>query len=247
MTESESHPNFGTTISEFSAIVAPGEGFEAPTVVGGHAVNLWSEYYLATGVKKLAAYLPFTSKDLDLVGSAGLLNRLYQLHKGVLSRSEPRSPVIGRIDLKRARGGILRVEVLHAVNGLSSADLTRTMELKVADTVARVLLPHLVLKAKLENALTIDQEGRNDVKHVRMMILCVHAFIGQFVRNVGEGELSQRALVNLLNEIHDVVTNEKAIRSARRWDLDLRGVWPIEELRGFEGEKISRWLEHRFP
>jgi hypothetical protein len=41
-------------------------------------------------------------------------------------------------------------------------------------------MPHLILKAKIENSESIPQEGRNDVKHVRMMILCVRAFIREF-------------------------------------------------------------------
>jgi hypothetical protein len=246
MTDPENLPDPGTTISEFAGILTSAEGDEVPTVVGGHAVNLWSEYFMAQGEKALAAFIPFTSKDLDLVGSADLLERLHKSHRGRLSRSEPRSPVLGRLDMERERGGILRVEVLHMVNGLSRDDLSRTMELRVSETVARVLLPHVILKAKLENTLTIDQSGRNDVKHVRMMILCVNAFVRQLVGNVIEGRLTERALVNLLNEVHDLVTSEHALRSAEKWNFDLSGVWPMEELRGFEGDKIPRWLEHRF-
>jgi hypothetical protein len=236
----------GSTVSEFAGILASAEGGEVPTLVGGHAVNLWSEYFLACGVSALAAYVPFTSKDLDLVGAPGLLERIHRSHPGKLSRSAPRSPVIGRLDLKREQGGILRVEVLHVVNGLSPADLSRTMELRVGEMVARVLLPHIVLKAKLENALTIDQAGRNDVKHVRMMILCVHAFIREFIGNVLGGRLTERALVNLLNEVHEVVTSGHASKAAEQWDFDLAGVWPMEQLTALDAPKVARWLEHRF-
>lgn len=49
----------------------------------------------------------------------------------------------------------------------------------------RVLIPQLVLKAKIENSVSIDQSGRNDVKHVDIMILCVRAFIGDLAVQVG--------------------------------------------------------------
>jgi hypothetical protein len=247
MTQPRKSPVPETSIAEFAEIVAPKDGSEAPVVVGGHAVNLWSEYYLSKGVGKLATYMPFTSKDLDLVGSAGLLDRLYDSHKGTLSRSEPRSPVIGRLDLERKSGGLLRIEVLHMVNGLSTQDLSRTMELRLAGMAARVLLPHLILKAKIRNSVSIPQEGRNDVKHVRMILLCVHAFIGEFAGYVGEGSLSERALINLLEETLEIVTSEHALRSAGLWSFDFPALWPMEALRCLGEGKISRWLEHRFP
>jgi hypothetical protein len=73
MTQPRKSPVPETSVTEFAEIVAPKDGSEAPVVVGGHAVNLWSEYYLSKGVGKLATYMPFTSKDLDLVGRPGCL------------------------------------------------------------------------------------------------------------------------------------------------------------------------------
>lgn len=247
MTEPPDGPVPETRISEFAEIVAPKDGGEAPVVVGGHAVNLWSEYYLAKGLKALAAYLPFTSKDLDLVGSAGLLDRLHESHRGTLSRSEPRSPVLGRLDLERKSGGMLRIEILHMVKGLDAKDLARTMELRIEGLAARVLLPHLILKAKIENSESIPQEGRNDVKHVRMMILCVRAFIEEFAGFVSEGRASDRALVNLLEEIMGIVTSGQALKSSGLWGFDYTEVWPFEALKELGEGKTSRWLEHRFP
>ncbi len=236
-----------TTVADFADFVRPREGEDPPIIVGGHAVNLWSEYFLARDIKELLSYLPFTSKDLDLVGSLGLLDRLHATHKGKLSRSEPRSPVLGRIDIERKGGGFLRVEVLHAVKGLDSKDLGRTMEVGVGQVVARVLMPHLILKAKIENTASIAQEGRNDVKHVHMMILCVRAFIREFAGYVGEGRASSRALINVLEETFAISTSRQAIKASELWSFDLSALWPVDRLKCLENEKISRWLEHRLP
>ena len=236
-----------TTVADFAAFVRPREGEDPPVIVGGHAVNLWSEYFLARDVKELLAYLPFTSKDLDLVGSLGLLDRLHETHKGKLSRSEPRSPVLGRIDVEREGGGFLRVEVLHSVKGLDSKDLGRTMEVGVGQVVARVLMPHLVLKAKIENSESIPQDGRNDVKHVRMMILCVREFIREFAGYVGEGRASDRALINVLEETLAISTSGQAIRASELWGLDFSELWPVASLKCLGEGKVSRWLQHRFP
>lgn len=247
MTVPQKDPVPETRISDFAEIVAAKDGIEAPVVVGGHAVNLWSEYYFAKGLSELAAYLPFTSKDIDLVGPAGLLDRLYQAYKGTLSRSEPRSPVIGRLDIARKSGGSLRIEVLHMVNGLDAKDLARTMELRIEGLAARVLLPHLILKAKIGNSVSIKQEGRNDVKHVHMMLHCVHAFLEEFTNHVCEGRLGERALVNMLEETFEIITSRDALKATRMWDFDFSQLWPINALESLGEGKISRWVEHRFP
>ncbi len=247
MTKREEEPTVDARISEFAQIISPPEDGEAPVVVGGHAVNLWSEYYFALGVKALAAYMPFTSKDLDLIGPAGLLERLHATHKGKLTLSDPRSPVLGRLDILRENGSLLRIEVLHGVKGLNTKDLSRTMELRIEGISARVLMPHLILKAKIENAETISQKGRNDVKHVLMMILCARSFIEEFAGYVGAGQASSRALVNLLGEVMEIVSSRHAMKSTELWGFEFKEVWPLGVLKGLKDEKTSRWLEHRFP
>jgi len=247
MTAPDQDGSRDTRVADFAEFVRPKEGEEPPIVVGGHAVNLWSEYFLAREVKELLGYLPFTSKDLDLVGTLGLLDRLHETHQGKLSRSEPRSPVLGRIDVKREGGGFLRVEVLHTVKGLDTKDLGRTMEVRVGEVVARVLMPHLVLKAKIENAESIPQEGRNDVKHVHMMILCVRAFIQEFAGYVGQGQASDRALINVLEETLRISASRQAVRASELWGFDLANLWPLDRLKALGEGKVSRWLQHRFP
>lgn len=236
-----------TTLEDFAALVRPPEGEDPPIVVGGHSVNLWSEYFLNRDVKELLGYLPFTSKDLDLVGSWELLSRLHEAHQGTIRRSEPRSPVLGRIDIEREGGGLLRVEVLHEVKGLDARDLERTMEVGVGRVVARVLMPHLILKAKIENAASIPQEGRNDVKHVHMMILCVRAFIREFAGYVGEGRSSDRALINFLEETFSISTSRQAIKASDLWGFDFTALWPFDSLKVLGEGKVYRWLQHRFP
>jgi hypothetical protein len=69
----EPRPRVETHVADFADILSPMDGSEPPVIVGGHAVNLWSLYFLANGVAGLERYLPFTSKDLDLVGTMDLL------------------------------------------------------------------------------------------------------------------------------------------------------------------------------
>jgi hypothetical protein len=232
-------------ISDFAEILRHEDSKELPVVVGGHAAGLWSRYFLSRGVTELANFLPFRSKDLDLVGTVGLLDDLYRRFKGRLLRSEPRSPVFGRLDIPQSGGGFLRVEVLHTVLGLNSKDMMRTVDIDVAGVFARIPLPHLMLKAKLANSALITQEGRQYVKHTKMMLICVRAFILELLENYQGGLIGERPVVNLLEEIREVMSSPNAEKAANLWGIDFRQVWPKEELKASGGEKVARWLEHR--
>lgn len=241
------NPREETRIGDFAEILQPQDGSEPPVIVGGHAVNLWASYFLSKGVAGLAEYLPFTSKDLDLVGTKDLLDRLHARWKGRLSRSEPRSPVWGRLLISSPSGKDLTVEILHTVKGLDFKELGRTIDLEAEEVFGRVLMPHLVLKAKIENAVSIDQTDRNDVKHVGMMILSVRAFVGDLATQVASGEFSGRTLVNFLGEIWEIVASPQAENSSRMWGFEFRNIWPLAELEAAGNAKITNWLQHRFP
>ena len=91
----------------------------------------------------------------------------------------------------------------------------------------------------------IDQEGRNDVKHVRMMILCMRAFISEFGCFVRDGKVSGRTLVNVLEETFSIISSPKAAKAAELRGFDFREVWPLEELKTSGSEKVAHWMEHR--
>ena len=119
------------------------------------------------------------------------------------------------------------------------------MDIEVAGIVARIPLPHLVLKAKLANSALITQDGRQDVKHTRLMLACVRAFILELLENHRAGLIGDRPVVNLLEEIREVMISRNAEKATNLWGFDFRKVWPIEELKTPGGEKIARWLAHR--
>lgn len=233
-------------ISDFEEILGSGDS-DRPVIVGGHAAGLWSRYYLLMGVTELTEFLPFRSKDLDLVGTMEFLEKLHRRFKGHLLRSEPRSPVFGRLDIPQSGGGFLRVEILHTVLGLNAKDLARTVDLEVAGIVGRIPLPHLMLKAKLANSALIQQEARQDVKHARMMLLCVRAFITELLGNYSSGHVGERAVVNLLEEIREVISSPNAEKASKLWGFDFSAIWPMVDLEKVGDGKIARWMEHRFP
>jgi hypothetical protein len=160
-------PVIGAEIDEFTRILIPPDGEDPPIIVGGHAVGLWSRYYLS-------------------------------------------------------------------------------IDLQAGAVVGRVPLPHLVLKAKLANAALLEQNGRQDIKHVRMLILCVAAFIRDLLKNHESGAIQERSVINLLEEVREIVDSVNGRKVSELSKISLFNVWPQDELRSISAGKVLRWVEHRF-
>jgi hypothetical protein len=72
------HPGNRTELDDFLAVLTqPDDAGQPFVVVGGHAVNYWAKLYLARE-PRLHSHLPFTSKDLDVIGSEAGARRVAQ-------------------------------------------------------------------------------------------------------------------------------------------------------------------------
>ena len=72
------HSRNRTELDDFlSVLTQPDDDGQPFIVVGGHAVNYWAKLYLPCE-PRLHSYLPFTSKDLDVIGSEASARRVAQ-------------------------------------------------------------------------------------------------------------------------------------------------------------------------
>lgn len=63
------HPKSPTELRQYLALLRQRDDAGQPfIIVGGHAANFWAEFY-SEREPKLKASLPFTSKDLDIIGN----------------------------------------------------------------------------------------------------------------------------------------------------------------------------------
>lgn len=234
----------GTRIGDYAPIVSNSTSGELPIVVGGQAANTWALLYAPRIGSRLAPFRPFTSKDLDLAGDRRLLREIQRTMGGEIRYSEPRTPVVGHVEISIGKV-VRKIEVLRDVKGLKQVDLVDTVEVVVDGLRVRVLAPIKILKAKICNTVTLDQEDRNDVNHVRIMIECVREFIRDILIEAGEGRITQRDAVNLLEELRDTVSSPLAEKAATMWDLAFDLVWPIDDMRDCGMQKIERFVEYR--
>ncbi len=229
-----------TEIEDYASVLS-----EMPTIVAGQAVNIWAKIYEGRSNAGLDAFRPFTSKDLDLAGDSQLLEAIRRLSGGRVLHAGPRSPVVGSVELT-IRSEIRKVEVLRDVKGLSQRDLEDVVPVVLPSLgiEVRVLSPAKVLKAKLCNCAEIDQENRNDVKHVRIMISCVRESLRDMLASAEAGQISERDAVNSFEEILELVRSTIATRATAKWGFDLSAVWP-PELFASGLSKIGNFVKYR--
>jgi hypothetical protein len=141
--------------------------------------------------------------------------------------------------------GLRKIEVLRDVKGLTRDELADAIQVTVGNLVVHLLAPIKVLKAKICNVVTLDQTERNDVNHVQIMILCVREFILDLLANAADGQISQRDVVDLLEELREIVRSPDAAKAENMWSLDFSKVWPMKELAGCGMQKIERFIQYR--
>jgi len=218
-----------------------------PLVVGGQAINIWAHVYKGRIQSKLEQenLLPLTSKDLDLYGTRELLEELKTRFGGSLVFGEARSPVIGQLEVILS-GKRRTIEVLRSVRGMSSDDLENGwLPVSFEGYSARVPVPTSLLRAKLANATQIDQVDRNDIRHVRILILVIHEYLAEVLRMLDAGNIEPRLVIRMLEETRALVLSDDANHCVRNHGLSFDGIWPGEELRKSGNEKVKNFVDHR--
>jgi len=233
-----------TSFPDVADVVSVRTKGELPVIVGGHAVNIWALTYATRLGSRLSPYAPFTSKDLDLWGPKEILDSLAQKYGVKITLSPPRSPGIGYVMIPK--GDLqLKVELLISVNGLRQAELENTFDLVIQGTEVRVLDAISCLKAKIANAADINQTDRQDVKHVQIMKICAHEFTKDLIELGDQKQVSERLVINRLEDLREIIVGPKAELVARKWDIRFDDVMPIEAIRQSMMEKVQNFARFR--
>lgn len=218
-------------------------------IVGGQAVNFWADRY-APHSPELLTYRPFTSRDLDLLGSIANAYRLASKTYGVVEkpRRGAASPVLANIEVKT--GGIVRsVQFLKSVRGVTNREIDdNAVQFVVGDAAISVADPITMLKAKVHNLVELDQRGRNDRNHVDILRICVPMFLERQLTAADEADAAAR---QCLRNIQRILELSRSAVARRLEEFDWQALVPMDylknvrspRLKNFREQQLERWLK----
>lgn len=199
----------------------------------------------------MTRWAPLTSKDLDLYGTQTLLVGLQKEFGGDYRLSGPRGPVIGQLVVKL--GGVDRkINVLRNVVGLGHKELSAdAVELEFeADgqwLICRVLPLLTLFQAKVASLAKLDQTGRNDHKHVSILLLVVREYLAELIRAAESEELKPRGATVPLEQALKIVNSPDAQKCAAAHRIDFNAIWPRDRLTETTKAPLQHFEKHRLP
>lgn len=215
-------------------------------LVGGQAVNLWALYYHEYTVE----LTPFVSRDADVLGNRETLSRIARAAnvKPQFFPMRPPTNEIGVVVVANTDGEPLPVEVLSSLHGIKNKDLQEpayTISIGDDDVLVRVPGPIAMLQAKIANVADLNQEGRQDERHVRILAKIMPAYLADLQDSVVDGRINEREMLNLLERLLMIVTSKKAGRVLKKLSISRRAIFA-----GIKAEKPSKlrsFLTKRLP
>ena len=215
-------------------------------IIGGQAVGYWAETYLEKE-PGLAQWLPFNSKDIDFHGDwKDVLSIAKTLGvRAQLPGSREMTALAGIIPFKI---GELRtsIEVLRSVPGMPKARIQQwALTANRSGKEIRVLDPLSLLSSKLFLALKVDQKERRDVEHLRIMRLCVRAFLRETLRGVEAGALPARGWLGAVERVLKLAQSNQGKKAVRALGVDWTQALPLTEIAASNHRAAKQFREKR--
>jgi hypothetical protein len=239
-----------TVIEDYAeALAVPARDGLPQVIVGGQAVNIWAERYLARE-PDLANFFPFTSKDLDLIGNEFDFERIAAATgaKKLPSLRKVFVPTVGVLEISRPEpeSSQIKIEVLKRIYGVTTEEIMRgAVLLERKGVKLRVIDPITLLEAKIQNAAHLPQHARQDVKHVKMMTLAVRGFLREMLAQVEAEKLNARDCVDSQERVLQVVSTRAAQQVATRHNIRWLDAFPLAELEMTRSQKLRNFSEKR--
>ena len=215
-------------------------------VVGGQAVNLWALYYK----DRTRDLTPFVSRDADVLGDRATLTLLGKLAgaKPQFFPNKPPSNEIGVVVASDATGAPLLIEVLRYVKGPSNVELRQpAYEFAIGQNQVRVQTPGPIalLQAKVANLAEINQNGRQDVRHVVILARIMPAYLEDLRALAADGGMDERKLIEFLEKLLAVATSPHGRKAFADLSLAPRDFFAALKPDGLP--KLQAFLEKRLP
>jgi len=218
-------------------------------VVGGQAINLWSQTY-AKDEEPWNSLRPFTSRDLDVLGSTNDLHRCARRLQARVLYPEPGQSTIntGKL-LARIEGREVEADFLSEVKGLNNQEVRQTAKtISWRGLSLRILHPLLCVESKTASLMRLPQdvEGRQDKKHLVLALANAREFLAEQTANTS----SHPNLVRWAERLRSLASDQVGLEAALLHGIDYRTAIPAGQWReaagclgDFIAEQWEPWRE----
>lgn len=179
----------------------------------------------------LTSFRPFTSKDCDIWVSYAAFQYI-RTKTGIGKLVVGTSPADGQLGiLSLDTSPAVTVDLMTSVYGVPQETLPRLMERALVIGEIRVIDPIFLFQSKCCCLLGLDQIGRQDEKHVRMLALLLPAHFQGLLGEASEGHITQRALINELKLLKRILKLQKVRQALQNIGTDPVTLFPAKQLR----------------
>ncbi len=199
---------------------------------GGQAVNLWAEYFSNKGAgETIERFRPFTSKDCDLWVSFAALRHIESNARGgaLIKGTSPADGQIGILTLDGERD--LRIDLMSNVYGIPQDKIPKVLERAIIIGGISIIDPISLFQSKCHCLLGLDQTGRQDEKHVRMLCELLPEHFRDALGDTLSGLSTQRALINELKLLKRILKLQKVRQALQDIGADPAALFSAKQLR----------------
>jgi hypothetical protein len=212
-------------------------------VIGGQACSLWAKQYHHIDAK-LSEYLPYTTLDLDLC--AEKVQAVLDVAKALevepaFPKKGTASPEMGILKYELAEGAVY-VQILRGgfnVNAKEIIERRQTYLWTEHSITLELMHPVLCLQEKTAALCRRHQRGKQDLKHLRMALRFVPAFIEERLQ---EG-VPARPLIEMCQRILEVAESRDGMACYLKRGLRVEVAIPTESLANSGDSKLLRFVD----
>ena len=213
-------------------------------LIGGQAVNYWAERYVAAE-RFLQKHLPFTSEDIDFRGNRDdVQNIATQLKLApVYPHKVAMTSLAGAIPF-RIGNMKSNIEVVRGIPGVAAgAADSLAIDAEWSGQRVRVLDPISLLLCKVELALTVSQEKRQDVEHLKILMFCVRGFLRELLQEVERRNIPAKGWLGAVNKLMKLAQSSHGLKAAKKFAINWSEILPLPEIARCKHEKIVLFRE----
>jgi hypothetical protein len=184
--------------------------------------------------------LPFTSGDIDFRGNRDDVRHIAgQLElPPVFPDKVSMTALAGAIPFRIGKQPS-NIEIVRLIPGVSvTAVDALAIEATFGGQQIRVLDPISLLSCKVNLALTVSQENRQDVEHLQILLFCVRGFLRELLDAAERGKLPVKGWLGAVNKLSKLVKSTHGRKASEKFGIRWPEILPLQEIAKAKNEKI---------